>query len=438
MYNYFKTIFYFWLRICFLIVSINVCEELMAVIIKRLTLRDKREAGFMMTSFSNSNNYYCIKFIENMKNLSLFLLIVFLPVFALVSCVVDGSGEPQPTSAQKEWGQVDGKTVYLFTLYNNKGDEVKITNYGGIVTSWITADKAGKKSNVVIGFDSLSRYQEKNPYFGAIIGRYGNRIGKATFKIDTATYHLAANDGENTLHGGLKGFDKVVWDAFPNDSTGTLTLKYVSKDGEEGYPGNLSVTVVYTFTDDNELLIDYTAETDKPTVLNLTNHSYFNLTGDVNNTILDHTLQINADKYTPVDATLITTGELKDVKGTAFDFLQPHKIGERINDVTGGYDHNFVLNRKSDMPEPVATLADSVSGRVLEVYTTEPGMQFYTGNFLDGTNKLSDGKPINIHTALCLETQHFPDSPNKPEFPTTLLKPGERFHSQTKYKISIK
>ncbi|HRO85859.1 MAG TPA: aldose epimerase family protein [Niabella sp.] len=376
-----------------------------------------------------------------MKTFKIFILgsiIAVLAVSFMVTCTDERSGEPVEVFIQKEWGQVDGKKVYLFTLKNEKGDEVKITNYGGIVTSWITADKSGKKSNVVIGYDSLSRYQEKNPYFGAIIGRYANRIGNATFKIDTATYHLAANDGKNSLHGGLKGFDKVVWDASWNDTTNALTLKYVSKDGEEGYPGNLTVTVAYKLTNDNELLIDYTAETDKPTVLNLTNHSYFNLTGDVNNTILDHTLQINADKYTPVDATLIPTGELKEVKGTPFDFLQPHKIGERINDVKGGYDHNFVLNRQGDKPELAATLADSVSGRVLEVYTSQPGMQFYTGNFLDGTNKLSDGKPINIHTALCLETQHFPDSPNKPAFPTTLLKPGEKFHSQTKYKISVK
>lgn len=376
-----------------------------------------------------------------MKTFKIFILgsiIAVLAVSFMVTCTDERSGEPVEVFIQKEWGQVDGKKVYLFTLKNEKGDEVKITNYGGIVTSWITADKSGKKSNVVIGYDSLSRYQEKNPYFGAIIGRYANRIGNATFKIDTATYHLAANDGKNSLHGGLKGFDKVVWDASWNDTTNALTLKYESKDGEEGYPGNLTVTVAYKLTNDNELLIDYTAETDKPTVLNLTNHSYFNLTGDVNNTILDHTLQINADKYTPVDATLIPTGELKEVKGTPFDFLQPHKIGERINDVKGGYDHNFVLNRQGDKPELAATLADSVSGRVLEVYTSQPGMQFYTGNFLDGANKLSDGKPINIHTALCLETQHFPDSPNKPAFPTTLLKPGEKFHSQTKYKISVK
>jgi len=376
-----------------------------------------------------------------MKTFKIFILgsiIAVLAVSFMVTCTDERSGEPVEVFIQKEWGQVDGKKVYLFTLKNEKGDEVKITNYGGIVTSWITADKSGKKSNVVIGYDSLSRYQEKNPYFGAIIGRYANRIGNATFKIDTATYHLAANDGKNSLHGGLKGFDKVVWDASWNDTTNALTLKYVSKDGEEGYPGNLTVTVAYKLTNDNELLIDYTAETDKPTVLNLTNHSYFNLTGDVNNTILDHTLQINADKYTPVDATLIPTGELKEVKGTPFDFLQPHKIGERINDVKGGYDHNFVLNRQGDKPELAATLADSVSGRVLEVYTSQPGMQFYTGNFLKGNIKGKGGKIYNQYGGFCLETQHFPDSPNKPAFPTTLLKPGEKFHSQTKYKISVK
>lgn len=335
------------------------------------------------------------------------------------------------------WGEADGKPVDLYTLTNSNGVQIKISTYGGIVTSWITPDKAGNKSNVVLGFDSLSGYLAKPPYFGAIIGRYGNRIGKGTFKIDTATYKLATNNGENHLHGGNKGYDKVVWDAKPADSTASLTLTYLSKDGEEGYPGNLNITVVYTLTDDNELLIDYTAETDKTTVVNLTNHSYFNLTGDVNNTILDHQLQINADKYTPVDAGLIPTGELKDVKGTAFDFLQPHKIGERIAGVDGGYDHNFVLTRKGSDLELVATLSDSASGRKLEVFTTEPGLQFYSGNFLDGSIKTSDGKSINLRTGLCLETQHFPDSPNKPEFPSTLLKPGEKYHTVTKYKISV-
>ena len=340
--------------------------------------------------------------------------------------------------SRADWGETDGKKVYLYTLTNKNGTQVKITNYGGIVTSWVAPDKNGKKSSIVLGFDSLSGYLAKPPYFGALIGRYGNRIGKGTFKIDTATYKLATNNGENHLHGGNKGFDKVVWDATPAaDSSASLSLNYLSKDGEEGYPGNLKVTVVYTLTDSDELNVEYTAETDKATPVNLTNHSYFNLTGDVNNTILDHSLQINADKYTPVDKGLIPTGELKDVKGTAFDFLQPHKIGERIAAVEGGYDHNFVLNKKGTDLDLVATLSDSVSGRKLEVYTQEPGLQFYSGNFLDGTFKTSDGRPINVHTALCLETQHFPDSPNKPAFPTTIVKPGEKYHTVTKYKLIV-
>ena len=335
------------------------------------------------------------------------------------------------------WGTVDGKEVKLYTLTNKNGVEVKITNYGGIVTSWITADKKGDRSNVVLGFDSLSGYLAKPPYFGAIIGRYGNRIGNATFKIDTATYQLAANDGKQHLHGGNKGYDKVVWDAQPSDSAASLTLTYLSKDGEEGYPGNLSITVVYTLTDADELLMEYSAETDKTTPVNLTNHSYFNLTGDVANTILGHQLQVHADKYTPVDAGLIPTGELKAVKDGPFDFLQPHQIGERIAQVPGGYDHNFVLNRTGAALELVATLSDSISGRKLEVYTTEPGLQFYSGNFLDGSIKTSSGQPIQQHAALCLETQHFPDSPNKPAFPSTLLKPGEKYHTVTKYKITL-
>lgn len=359
----------------------------------------------------------------------------------LIACNSSSSSSTADTPTKAvtsiHWGNVDGKDVKLYTLTNKNGVEVKITNYGGIVTSWVTADKKGNKSNVVLGFDSLSGYLAKPPYFGAIIGRYGNRIGNATFKIDTATYQLAANDGKQHLHGGNKGYDKVVWDAQPSDSTASLTLTYVSKDGEEGYPGNLSITVVYTLTDADELLMEYSAETDKTTPVNLTNHSYFNLTGDVANTILGHQLQVHADKYTPVDAGLIPTGELKAVKDGPFDFLQPHQIGERIAQVPGGYDHNFVLNRTTSDLELVATLSDSISGRKLEVYTTEPGLQFYSGNFLDGSIKTSSGQPIQQHAALCLETQHFPDSPNKPDFPSTLLKPGEKYHTVTKYKITL-
>lgn len=339
---------------------------------------------------------------------------------------------------QEKWGAVDGQEVRLYTLTNKSGAEVKITNYGGIVTSWVTPDKNGNKSSIVLGFDSLNGYLAKPPYFGAIIGRYGNRIAKGSFKIDTATYTLAKNNGDNHLHGGNKGFDKVVWTAVSQTTNpASLTLHYLSKDGEEGYPGNLKVNVTYTLTEANELNIEYNAETDKTTVVNLTNHSYFNLTGDASNTILNHTLQVNADKYTPVDNGLIPTGELKSVKDTPFDFLQPHKIGERIAAVQGGYDHNFVLIRKTDQLELIATLADSVSGRKLEIYTEEPGLQFYSGNFLDGTIKTSDGKALNKHAALCLETQHFPDSPNQPAFPSTILKPGEKYHTVTKYKLTV-
>ena len=337
-----------------------------------------------------------------------------------------------------DWGEFDGKKVYLYTLTNKNGVQVKITNYGGTVTSWITPDKNGNKSSIVIGFDSLQSYLQKPPYFGALIGRYGNRIGNAKFTLDEKAYQLAANDGKNSLHGGNKGFDKVVWDASIGDtSTPSLTLNYLSKDGEEGYPGNLHVTVQYTLTDDDELKIEYNAETDKATPVNLTNHSYFNLTGDINNTILDHTLMIDADNYTPVDSTLIPTGEIKSVKGTPFDFTTAKKIGRDIDLVKGGYDHNWVLNRKDSSLKLVATLSDSISGRKLEVSTTEPGLQFYTGNFLDGKFINHDGKPTNQHTALCMETQHFPNSPNQSNFPSTILKPGEKYHTVTIYKLSV-
>ncbi len=345
-----------------------------------------------------------------------------------------------PGISVEDWGMADSKAVQLFTLTNVNGTKVKITNYGGIITSWVTKDKAGNMGNVVMGFDSLAPYLKAPPYFGAIIGRYGNRIAKGKFSIDGQSYTLAANDGANHLHGGRKGFDKVVWDAQPDTTGGntSLILTYLSKDGEEGYPGNLKVKVVYTLNDADGLVMDYSAETDKSTVVNLTNHSYFNLSGNVTNTILNHDLQIHADKYTPVDATLIPTGDVVDVTGTPFDFRNPFKIGARIADVKGGYDHNFVLNRNSNGMEVVATLYDSLSGRQLEVITTEPGLQFYSGNFLNGRLMNADGNSIVKHGALCLETQHFPDSPNKPEFPTTLLKPGEKYSTQTIYKITVR
>jgi aldose 1-epimerase len=360
-------------------------------------------------------------------------------VFGILIAGCKGTKSPDMKTgiAKSAFGNIDGKEVSLYTLTNSKGNQVKITTYGGIVTSWTFPDKNGTKGSIVVGFDSLDPYLQKPPYFGALIGRYGNRIAKGQFKIDTATYTLATNDGQNHLHGGNKGFDKVVWDAaIVNDTVPTLLLTYLSKDGEEGYPGNLKVNVRYTLTNDDELEIEYNAETDKPTYVNLTQHNYYNLSGDVNNTILDHSLWIDADNYTPVDSTLIPTGEIKSVKGSPFDFVKTEKIGARIDSVKGGYDHNWVLNKKDANLSLVATLSDATTGRKMDVYTTEPGLQFYSGNFLDGKFINHDGKKVNHRTALCLETQHFPNSPNQPSFPSTLLMPREKYHTVTKYKLS--
>jgi len=336
------------------------------------------------------------------------------------------------------WGQVDGRQVDIYTLTNNKGIEIKISNYGGTITSWTMPDRQGIPGNIVLGFDSLSGYLAKPPYFGATIGRYGNRIANGSFKIGDQMYRLAKNNGKNHLHGGLKGFDKVVWNASTvADSIPELILNYTSKDGEEGYPGNLQVTVKFVLNDDNEFSIEYAAETDKPTPVNLTNHTYFNLSGNISNDILQEILVIDASYYTPVDTTLIPTGEIKSVTGTPFDFLQPRKIGERIGELPGGYDHNFVLNKKNSSLALAARLTDSAGGRELEIFTTEPGIQFYSGNFLNGKINNRDGKSINQHAGLCLETQHFPDSPNEPKFPSTILKPGEKYHSLTKYKMAV-
>ena len=340
----------------------------------------------------------------------------------------------------------DGKTADLYTLKNKSGMVVTVTNFGATVVSIVVPDKAGKMGDVALGYDNLAGYELNKNYLGVLVGRYGNRIAHGKFSIDGTEYTLAKNNGENSLHGGIKGFNKGMWDAkdVSKDGEPAVEMKYVSKDGEEGYPGNLSVTVVYTLTNKNELKIDYSATTDKKTVVNLTNHTYFNLAGQGNGDILKEELTVNADKFTPVDSGLIPTGELKSVAGTPFDFRKATAIGARIdaNDeqikLGGGYDHNFVLNRKGAGLSLAAKVYDPASGREMEVWTTEPGVQFYTGNFLDGSFQGKGGVAYQKHAALCLETQHFPDSPNHPSFPTTLLKPGEKYHTTTVYKFETK
>ena len=335
----------------------------------------------------------------------------------------------------------DGQNVDLYTLTNKNGMQVAITNFGGIVVRIKVADRHGKVEDVVLGYDSLDGYVSDKSYFGAVVGRYGNRIAQGKFTLDGATYTLARNNGENSLHGGIKGFNKAVWEAreVAAKEGPSVELTYTSKDGEEGYPGNLSVKVVYTLTDRNELKIDYSATTDKKTVLNLTNHSYFNLNPGGSD-ILQHILMIQADKFTPVDAGLIPTGELRSVAGTPFDFRKPTAIGARIEQddeqlkLGKGYDHNFVLSGKG--VGLAARVVEPTTGRVLEVLTSEPGVQFYSGNFLDGSARGKGGKTYGRRSAFCLETQHFPDSPNHQKFPTTELKPGEKYHSTTIYKFS--
>jgi aldose 1-epimerase len=357
-----------------------------------------------------------------------------------------GFGEKGKASLKKEsFGKTtDGQEVELYTLSNANGVETEIATYGGIVVSIKVPDRNGKYDDVALGFDNLDGYLKGHPFFGALVGRYGNRIGKAKFTLNGKEYKLAVNNGENTLHGGAKGFDKVVWKAKPvtvKDGV-ALELTYLSKDGEEGYPGNLSVKVIYTLTNSDELKIDYTATTDQDTVVNLTNHTYFNLAGQGNGDILGHQIQINADRFTPVDTGLIPTGELRSVKSTPFDFTQLTAIGARVNQdeeqlkLGKGYDHNFVINGKAGTLRLAAKVVEPTTGRVMEVLTTEPGVQFYIGNFLDGSLKGKEGKVYNARYGFCLETQHFPDSPNKPDFPTTVLKKGGRYQTTTVYKFS--
>lgn len=378
-----------------------------------------------------------------MKHLN-YLIMLGIAVF--ISCKQNPTAPPPAKVGitKASFGQMpDGQSVDIYILKNKKGMEIKITNYGGTIVSWTAPDKNGKYEDITLGCDSLSGYLKGTPYFGALVGRYGNRIAKGKFALDGTTYSLATNNIGNHLHGGIKGFDKVLWEATPVDGDEPgLKLKYVSKDGEEGYPGNLSVEVEYTLQEDNSLIIDYSATTDKKTVVNLTNHAYFNLAGQGKGDILGHQVQLNASTYLPVDSTLIPTGELRSVTGTVFDFLQPTAIGARINDKTdqqivfgGGYDHAWVLTDTSGLMKSAAMVTEPVSGRKMEVLTTEPAIQFYTGNFLDGSVTGKGGVKYQHRTGFCLETEHYPDSPNQLKFPTTELAPGETFRTTTIYKF---
>ena len=378
----------------------------------------------------------------------------WLPIIAAsisAACLLGCTSAKNSPSASASAGSItrepfgetkDGVAVSLFALRNANGVEARICNYGGLVISLKVPDRNGKMGDVVLGYDKLAGYLKETPYFGAMVGRYGNRIAKGRFTLDGKEYKLPINNGPNALHGGIKGFDKVVWEPKVRTTPDgpVLELHYVSKDGEEGYPGTLAVTAAYRLTDDNGLRLDYTATTDKDTVVNLTQHSYFNLAGHGDN--LQHVVMINADKFTPVDSTLIPTGELRPVEGTPFDFRKPTPIGARINQQDeqmkfgNGYDHNWVLNKKAGELSLAARVYEPTSGRVLEVFSTEPGLQFYTGNFLDGKITGKNGWVYKFRTAFCMEPQHFPDSPNHPEFPSTELKPGETYRHTLIYKFS--
>ena len=373
---------------------------------------------------------------------SLLLIVALFGLQAIIAARADqdSSSRARAGVTRAAWGKMpDGTGVDIYTLANANGVEIKAITYGGIIQSLRVPDRAGRFDDIVLGFDSLEGYLADHPFFGAIIGRYGNRIGKAQFTLDGQTFKLAANNGPNHLHGGVKGFDKVLWKAegTKSDAGPGVTFTRTSPDGEEGYPGNLNVRVTYTLTDRNELVVDYHATTDKATPVNLTQHSYFNLAGQASGDILGHELMLNADRHTPVDETLIPTGELAPVQGTPFDFRQPTAIGARISQDHPqlkyglGYDHNWVLSRKGDGLQLAARVHEPKTGRTLEVSTTEPGIQFYAGNFLDGKLTGKAGAVYRHRTGFCLETQHFPDSPNNPQFPSTILKPGAEYRSRT-------
>ncbi|HZJ60699.1 MAG TPA: aldose epimerase family protein [Chitinophagaceae bacterium] len=340
---------------------------------------------------------------------------------------------------EKPFGNYYNAPVTEYTLTNSSGMQASILNYGGTITKLMVPDRNGKMGDVVLGFETFGGYmQKKDPYIGALVGRYANRIANAKFTMDGKTYKLAPNNFGNSLHGGNVGFDKVIWNT-EKIGDSSLKLTYQSKDGEEGYPGNLNVQVIYTLGADNSLKIDYTATTDQATPVNLTNHSYFNLSAGKDSTVLDHVLKLDADKYTPVNDQLIPTGQIANVKGTPLDFTTPKPIGKDMGSVKGGFDHNWILNKRGTELQEAATVYDPGSGRYMEVLTTQPGIQFYSGNFLNGDLQLTKEGQIYIpHSGLCLETQHYPDSPNEPSFPNTILRPGETYKQTTVYKFSVK
>lgn len=367
-------------------------------------------------------------------------------IYFLAACVlaVCASAETRNKVEKTSFGKVDGKNISLYTLKNSHGMEVSITNYGATIVSIKVPDNKGQIADVSLGYDNIDGYVADKSYFGVTAGRYANRIAKGRFTLDGKTHQIPLNDGPNALHGGKIGFNKRIWEEKDVPTENAVEMSYRSPDGEEGFPGNLKVIVTFTLTESNELRLDYLATTDKDTVLNLTNHTYFNLHGEGNGDILGTEMTIHASQMTPVDSTLIPVGELRQVKGTPFDFLTEHTIGERINQsddqlkLGRGYDHNFVIDRQKPGMVLAVKAYDQRSGRVLEVLTDQPGVQFYTGNFLDGTVHGKDGKKYEYRTGFCLETQHFPDSPNHPKFPTTELKPGEKFTSTTIYRFSAK
>ncbi|MBB6128913.1 aldose epimerase family protein [Mucilaginibacter lappiensis] len=384
-----------------------------------------------------------------MRKLSKNLLLIMLPACVSLAACNQSSDKKKtnmtdstqtPASAFEK--TIDGKQTHLYTLKNKNGITATFTNYGGRIVSLLVPDKNGKLTDVVLGFESVEGFEKSTePYYGATIGRYGNRIAKGKFKIDGKEYQSSINNTPNTLHGGKNGYQSVVWDGKQIDSS-TVEFTYLSKDMEEGFPGNLNVKVTYSLTDNNEFKAVYEATTDKNTVVNLTNHAFFNLNGEGSGTILDHLVQIDADNYVPVDSTLIPLGKIESVKGTPFDFTKPETIGKRINDNNvqlkdgKGYDHNFVLN-KHDIKTPIATVVGDKSGIKMEVFTEEPGLQFYSGNFMQAKNVMKRGIKDEFRTSFAMETQHYPDSPNQPQFPSTELKPGQTYKTQSLYKFSV-